>query len=170
MLPWRRHRRIGPGLDPRAQADAWQVVSLLLDYPGTDLVERLPVLRQVVGGLPAEVADPLDRFLAHVEATDLRTLQVDYVVTFDVTRKCCLHLTYFLHGDTRNRGVALVQFKQTYRRAGVEIGDEELPDHLSVVLEFGATVDLEAALDVLGGGLAGSKVPSTGLKVGEVPL
>ncbi|MFK5633578.1 MULTISPECIES: nitrate reductase molybdenum cofactor assembly chaperone [unclassified Ornithinimicrobium] len=151
MLPWRRHRRSGPGLDPHDQADAWQVVSLLLDYPGTELVERLPVLRQVVSGLPPEVADRLGRFLDHVETTDLRLLQVDYVDTFDVTRKCCLHLTYFLHGDTRNRGVALVQFKQAYRKHGAELTDPdaELPDHLSVVLEFGATVDPDAGWRLL---------------------
>ncbi|MFB9733074.1 nitrate reductase molybdenum cofactor assembly chaperone [Ornithinimicrobium kibberense] len=151
MLPWRRHRRTDPRLEPRAQADAWQLVSLLLDYPDDALVERLPALREVAAGLPDRVGMPLGRFLDHVAGADLAALQVDYVDTFDVTRKCCLHLTYFLHGDTRNRGVALVQFKQAYRKHGAELADAdaELPDHLSVVLEFGATVDPDAAWRLL---------------------
>ncbi len=155
MMPWRRHRRTRPTLAPQQQADAWQVVSLLLDYPDETLVQRLPLLDEVAAGLPEAVGGPVRRFVAHATATPLQELQRDYVETFDVTRRCALHLTYFLHGDTRNRGVALVRFKQLYREHGVELpdraegGDAELPDHLCVVLEFGATVSPEAAWKLL---------------------
>ena len=151
MLPWRRNRRTSPTLDPVTQATTWQVVSLLLDYPDETLVERLPMLTDVVGGLPEDLRMPLRRFLDHVTDVGLEELQRDYVDTFDVTRRCCLHLTYFLHGDTRNRGAALVQIKQNFRRHGVEFTDDdaELPDHLSVVLEFGATVDAPTAWKLL---------------------
>jgi nitrate reductase delta subunit len=151
MGPWRRHRRATPRLRPRQQADAWQVVSLLLEYPEPLLLERLHLLREVTATLPDPVAAPLGRFLDHVAATPLADLQTDYVDTFDVTRRCCLHLTYFTHGDTRRRGVALVQFKQAYRRSGVVLADEqaELPDHLCVVLEFGAAHDPDAGWRLL---------------------
>ena len=154
MLPWKRHRRSGQRLDAGAQADAWQLCSVLLDNPRADLPDRLPMLREVSAALPAGVGDPLRRFLDHVAGTSLRALQTDYVDTFDVTRKCALHLTYFLHGDTRNRGVALVRFKQLYRSHGVELSEDgdaggELPDYLPVVLEFGATVDPDAAWKLL---------------------
>lgn len=151
MLPWRRHRRTSSRLDPRVQADTWQLCSLLLEYPTPVLAERLPLLREASAGLPDHLAEPLGRFLEHAQATDLDVLQQAYVDTFDVTRKCALHLTYFLHGDTRNRGVALVQFKQLYRQHGVELsdGDAELPDHLAVILEFGATVAPDAAWKIL---------------------
>lgn len=158
MLPWKRHRRTQPALDAQAQADTWQVCSLLLDYPGEELPARLPLLREVVAGLPAPAAQPLGRFLDHVDSVveqeGLGALQIAYVDTFDVTRKCALHLTYFLYGDTRNRGVALVQFKQLYRQHGVELWEGEgspleLPDFLPVVLEFGATTAPEAAWKLL---------------------
>ncbi|MEO6020162.1 MAG: nitrate reductase molybdenum cofactor assembly chaperone [Knoellia sp.] len=151
MLPWRRNRRTSSSLDPVTQATTWQVVSLLLDYPDELLLERLPMFTDVVGGLPDDIRMPLGRFLAHVTEVGLAEMQRDYVDTFDVTRRCCLHLTYFLHGDTRNRGAALVQIKQSYRRHGVELSDDdaELPDHLTVVLEFGATVDGPAAWKLL---------------------
>ena len=132
---------------------AWQCASLLLGYPDEELLRHLPVLRDTVAQLPAPVGEPLGRLVATisaaVEAGELDVVQKRYVDTFDYTRRCAPYLTYFAHGDTRKRGMALVQFNQTYRRAGVEIGDEELPDHLSVVLEFGATVDLEAALKLV---------------------
>lgn len=154
MPLWRRHRRSAPRLSPQEQADTWQLCSLLLDYPQPRLLERLPVLREVVSALPTETGAPLGLFLDHLAATDLGLVQQDYVDTFDVTRRCALHLTYFLHGDTRKRGVALVQFKQLYRQHGVELAEgddagEELPDYLPVVLEFGATVAPEAAWKLL---------------------
>lgn len=151
MMPWRRHRRAEPTLSAAEQASAWQVVSLLLEHPDETLLQRVPMLTEVVAGLPTDVRMPLSRFLAHATSVDLAELQRDYVDTFDVTRRCCLHLTYFLHGDTRNRGAALVRIKQDYRKHGVELTDEdaELPDHLAVVLEFGATVHAETAWRML---------------------
>lgn len=151
MMPWRRHRRTAPGLDRRGQADAWQVISLLLDYPDERLDSLRPVLRESAAGLPDHVGGPLLDFLDRWETVPLQQVQSEYVDTFDVTRKCSLHLTYFLHGDTRKRGAALVQFKQAYRRAGVEMAEEgsELPDHLCVLLEFGASADPDAAWRLL---------------------
>ena len=141
-MKWRRHRGDEPGISGGRLADTWQVVSLLLDYPDEVLVERVPMLRDVVAELPDAQREPLTEFLDTLEGGDLGALQREYVDTFDVTRKCSLHLTYFTQGDTRRRGVALVEFKQAYRRAGVEFDtDAELPDHLCVVLEFGAVQD-----------------------------
>jgi nitrate reductase delta subunit len=151
----RASRHPAPRLDEQQLATAWQVVSLLLDYPEEALLERVPVLRRAVESLPAGFADPVCRFLAFVEATPLSALQREYVETFDVTRRCCLYLTYFAHGDTRKRGLALVQFKQAYRKAGVEFDAPELPDHLSVVLEFGAAYDAETAWKLLNDHRAG---------------
>ena len=105
------------------------------------------MLREVVATLPDAQREPLAEVLDTLEHRDLGALQAEYVDTFDVTRKCSLHLTYFTQGDTRKRGVALVEFKQAYRRAGVEFDtDAELPDHLCVVLEFGAVQDPATAL------------------------
>jgi nitrate reductase delta subunit len=130
-------------------ATAWQVASLLLEYPSDELVCRVPMLREAVAGLPADVGGPLAAYLDVLDGTHLGDLQRDYVDTFDVTRKCALHLTYFTHGDTRRRGVALVRIKQTYRRSGADLDTTELPDFLPVVLEFGALHDLDAAWKIL---------------------
>lgn len=151
MLRWVRNRRSRPKLDAAQLQASWQAVSLLLEYPDADHAARLGVVEDVLGSLPSEVGSALQQHITTSRGLDLSELQIEYVDTFDVTRKCCLHLTYYTHGDTRRRGVALIEFKQAYRRAGVQLGDEsaELPDYLPVVLEFGAFADQDAAWKLL---------------------
>jgi nitrate reductase molybdenum cofactor assembly chaperone NarJ/NarW len=150
LTPRRRSRRAdrpGNGLDEDQVRATWQVASLLLDYPTED--QPLEVVEQVVATLPEVVAAPINRFLEHRRSTPLGQLQADYVETFDTRRRCTLFLTYFLHGDTRKRGMALLRFKQAYLAAGLDLDDTELPDHLAVVLEFAATADLQTGRRLL---------------------
>lgn len=122
-------------------ATARQAASLLIGYPDEELLARLPLLRAAVAPLPAHLAGPLGEFLDHLETTPLIEQQAAYVETFDLRRRCSLYLTYYAYGDTRKRGMALLQFKHLYSRAGMTLNDAELPDHLAVVLEFAATGD-----------------------------
>ncbi|MCG8654701.1 nitrate reductase molybdenum cofactor assembly chaperone [Yimella sp. NH-Cas1] len=133
----------------------WQAVSLLLEYPHDDSDEQRAMIRASITDLPATVRDPLNAFLDHAQQVPLQDLQADFVETFDHTRRGCLYLTYFAYGDTRRRGVVLVQFKQAYRKGGAEFESDELPDHIAVVLEFGATVDVQTSWKLLGDYRAG---------------
>ncbi len=142
-------RRPKPTLPPDQLTIVWQSVSLLLDYPDEMLLARADLLRSASRRLTPEVGGSLRAFLDHLESTPLPELQADYVETFDTRRRCNLFLTYFAHGDTRKRGMALLRFKQSYLRAGFELDDGELPDHLCVVLEFAATVDQEIGRDLM---------------------
>lgn len=131
---------------------AWQSASLLLGYPDQALSAHLPLVRAAVAALPAraeEVAAPLARFLDHAGTTPVPELAAEYVRTFDHARRGCLYLSYYAYGDTRKRGMALLRFKHAYRAAGLELGDDELPDHLAVVLEFAATGDPAAGRRLL---------------------
>jgi nitrate reductase delta subunit len=128
---------------------AWQAASLLLDYPDDTLLTRLPLVRQAAGALPRSVGAPLRETADQLASLDLPTLQQRYVDTFDNRRRHNLYLTYFLHGDTRRRGVALLRFKQTYLRSGFVLDESELPDHLCVVLEYAATVDQQLGRQLL---------------------
>lgn len=118
-------------------AAAW-----LLWYPDQDLMDRLDQIEEVCAQAPPAVRDPLLRFTAHLRSADLADVQRQYVATFDTKRRACPYLSYWTDGDTRNRGLALLRFKQAYLEHGFELGPEELPDHLSVVLEFAARGDV----------------------------
>ena len=128
---------------------AWQSASLLLDYPDQALLDRLDLVRRASHELPGAVGEPLRATVARLAEATLTELEADYVDTFDSRRRHNLFLTYFAHGDTRKRGVALLRFKQTYLASGVELTDDELPDHLCVVLEYAATVDHESGRQLI---------------------
>lgn len=116
-----------------------RIASVLLRYPDEPM---LACLDDIAAALPA-VADPGDRTLLVAACDHLRSLTpteaaLSYVETFDHTRRRSLHLTYYRHGDTRARGMALLALKHAYRHAGHEPPEAELPDFLPLVLEFAA--------------------------------
>jgi nitrate reductase delta subunit len=151
---------------------AWQAASLLLGYPDEELLSRLDLIRHASVEMPDRVGEPLRACVARLGAVPLGELETAYVDTFDERRKHNLFLTYFAHGDTRKRGMALLRFKQTYLASGFELTDTELPDHLCVVLEYAATIDHDrgrqllldhrAGLELLRIGLADSGSPWAG--------
>src|SRR5687768_399196 len=122
-----------------SSAATWQIASVLLGYPDDALAAHLPALAAEVEQLPDTARAPLRRFLTHAGETPTLDLARHFVETFDHKRRCCLYLTYYAHGDTRKRGIALLEFKTAYRAAGLELGEDELPDHLAVVLEYAGT-------------------------------
>lgn len=117
----------------RPQPPPYALLSYLLRYPDDDLAAApAEVAALPAGGTRAA----LERFLA--EAGDGSGLRERYVETFDHRRRVTLHLTYYEHGDTRRRGVALLRLKRLYREAGLPFDGPELPDHLAVILAFAA--------------------------------
>lgn len=149
-LPLRLRRPKSPvdalrvrGLSGQDAAVTRLAASWLLAYPDVELLERIDGLAAAVAGLAEPVRLPLQAFLDHLDGTPLPAVQQHYVEVFDMKRRACLFLTYWTHGDTRNRGQAILRFKQAYQDAGISLGPEELPDHLAVVLEFAAVGDRE---------------------------
>jgi nitrate reductase delta subunit len=139
----RSSTRRGAPLTDAQLTVAWQAASLLLGYPDQELRDRLELIRRASLELPERVGGPLRACVVQLEEAPLVELEADYVETFDSRRRHNLFLTYFAHGDTRKRGMALLRFKQTYLASGFELTDTELPDHLCVVLEYAATIDRE---------------------------
>jgi nitrate reductase delta subunit len=166
-------RRTSPSLSAEQLTVAWQSASLLLSYPDEALRAELDIIERASAVLPARLGDPLRKLTGHVRSTPLEQLQVDYVDTFDTRRRTNLFLTYFAHGDTRKRGMALLRFKQTYLRAGFQLPESgelaELPDHLCVVLEFGATVDAKAGWRLLNDHRAGLELLRLSLRESGSP-
>ncbi|MGV9544559.1 nitrate reductase molybdenum cofactor assembly chaperone [Nocardia beijingensis] len=141
LLKLRRRPEAVVELAQRDRQLVWRIAALLLDYPTEQTLAMIGQLSSAVEGLPDEVRAHLDGCLDYLRTTPPLELAAAYVATFDMRRRASLHLTFYAYGDTRKRGMALLRFKHAYRHAGVELGDEELPDHLPVLLEFAATVD-----------------------------
>jgi nitrate reductase delta subunit len=112
----------------------WALLSFLLRYPDAAVAAARPELEAELAELPdGPVRAALERFMAGWTADP-----AEYVATFDLRRRASLHLTYYAHGDTRERGMALLRLKKLYRAAGLPLASAELPDHLAIVLAFAA--------------------------------
>jgi nitrate reductase molybdenum cofactor assembly chaperone NarJ/NarW len=117
-------------------------LSLLLQYPDARHRELLPLLADAIDAEAALLKSRRAELRALAEAmhrTDPIELESRYVDLFDRGRATSLHLFEHVHGDSRDRGPAMVDLLQTYRTAGLELDASELPDHLCVVLEFAST-------------------------------
>jgi nitrate reductase molybdenum cofactor assembly chaperone NarJ/NarW len=116
----------------------WALLSFVLRYPDADVVAARPEVEAQVAALPdGPVRDALQRFLDGWRGEAME-LAAAYVETFDLRRRASLHLTYYAHGDTRERGMALLRLKKLYRAAGLPLDSAELPDHLTIMLAFAA--------------------------------
>jgi nitrate reductase delta subunit len=146
-----------------------EICSVLLRYPDSALRELLPAVDRVIETLPQSLATPLAAFTHYLHETDLFEVQQHYVETFDMRRKCSPYLTYWTHGDTRNRGMALLAFKNAYRSDGLTTDETELPDHIAVVLEFAAQTRSPLGDDLLGEHRAVLELLHEALRVGESP-
>jgi nitrate reductase delta subunit len=132
------------------QAVVLQAASVCLQYPDDTVLPMLPLVRRAVDQLPGGAPhERLTAFLDAAAATPPTRMAEHYVEVFDTRRRCCLYLTWWSDGETRRRGGALAALKARYRTAGVELDTTELPDFLPAVLEFAATADLAAGLQLL---------------------
>lgn len=127
---------------PPAASKSLRVLARLLGYPDAELRGNLPALREALHterALPQQRLAELDALidaLAHVAPLDT---EAAYVELFDRGRATSLHLFEHVHGDSRERGPAMIDLAQTYEKAGMYLAEGEMPDFLPVVLEFTST-------------------------------
>lgn len=129
-----------------------KVLSLLLSYPSRDLQQAMPEIGDLLfsdNRLTAAVRDLLRPLIRELRDGDLYELEERYVALFDRSRSLSLNLFEHVHGESRDRGGAMVSLLETYRAAGYEPATSELPDHLPVLLEFLSTRSASEAQDIL---------------------
>jgi nitrate reductase delta subunit len=145
-----------------------KLVSLLLQYPEQPL-------REAIAALDLDEVAPVGRrqrarlrvFLEWWSARSLGELQRAYVEEFEFAKQRSLHLTYHVHGDRRQRGLALLRIRQAYAAAGFEPDAGELPDYLPMMLEF-AALD-PAGAELLDGNREAIELVAAGLRDGGSP-
>jgi nitrate reductase delta subunit len=117
----------------------FKALSALLAYPEQTMLAALPEITAIVeqpGVLPAPQRKALRALIDELAAGDPIDLQERYVALFDRGRATSLHLCEQVHGESRERGTAMVDLKQVYARAGLQLRGGELPDYLPALLEF----------------------------------
>lgn len=113
----------------------YRILSALLLYPEPELVAALPEMQAGLDARPGMRA-ALRPLLTHLAGEDLITLQQYYVQTFDRTPSHSLHLFEHIHGESRDRGQAMVDLMEEYKKHGLQMQGDELPDFVPLFLEF----------------------------------
>jgi len=119
-----------------------RVLARLLSYPDARLQRDLPDMREALRSrpilAPSRLAE-LDALMSTLAGGNRLDNEAAYVELFDRGRATSLHLFEHVHGDSRDRGPAMIDLTQTYEKAGLFLAEGELPDYLPVVLEFVST-------------------------------
>jgi nitrate reductase delta subunit len=138
---------------PKPMAKTLRVLAALLGYPNAQLRADLPEMAELLAIeaalSPARRAE-LDALMLSLARSDALQAESDYVELFDRGRATSLHLFEHVHGDSRERGPAMIDLGQTYEAAGLVLAEGELPDYLPAVLEFVSTQPAREARDFLG--------------------
>jgi len=130
-----------------------RVLAHLLRYPDAAFRAHTTELREALrseAALPTVRLAELDALLVHLGTRPTLDVEAEYVELFDRGRRTALHLFEHVHGDSRDRGPAMVDLIQTYEKAGLYLGPSELPDYLPVVLEFASSQPPQQAREFLG--------------------
>lgn len=131
----------------------YRALAVLLRYPTEETCAALPAVREAVAGdttLPAPIRRALVSLAGELSALDIYEAQERYVWLFDRTRSLSLNLYEHVHGESRDRGQAMVALLELYRAKGLELSANELPDHLPVFLEFLSILPDDEAASLLG--------------------
>lgn len=130
----------------------YRALSALLTYPTAEMTEAAGEIADTLlaeGLIPAAQRHSVDRLVRELRVDDLLDLQERYVALFDRVPSLSLHLFGQVHGDSRERGQAMVDLMELYRRHGFEVAAHELPDYLPLFLEFLGELPAEEARGML---------------------
>ena len=131
----------------------FKVLSALLSYPTEGLIEAAPEFMAVLDSeklMPAAKRGAVEALIGEIAAGDVYDLQERYGLLFDRSKTLALHMFEHVHGESRDRGQAMVDLKAMYENAGLMIAANELPDYVPLFLEFLATQPFAEARELLG--------------------
>jgi nitrate reductase molybdenum cofactor assembly chaperone NarJ/NarW len=138
---------------PRPMAKSLRVLAALLMYPDAPMRSHLPEMRELLhdeGAIALPRCAELDALMDTLRSADPLAAESDYVELFDRGRATSLHLFEHVHGDSRERGPAMIDLGETYAKAGLLLKEDELPDYLPAVLEYASTQPPREARAFLG--------------------
>lgn len=131
----------------------FKVLSILLTYPEPDWLAALPELGAALeneAGFNGDAAPCLAPLFDFLDGSKLIALQENYVSTFDRNPSHSLHLFEHIHGESRDRGAAMIDLLQEYWKRDFDASTSELPDYVPLFLEFLSLLPADEALELLG--------------------
>jgi len=131
----------------------FKVISLLLCYPESDWLAALPELQDALAaeaGFNGDASARLAPLFTQLSGTELIALQENYVATFDRNPSHSLHLFEHIHGESRDRGSAMINLLEEYWKHDFDASSSELPDYVPLFLEFLSLLPAGEALELLG--------------------
>ena len=138
---------------PRPMSKSLRVLAALLSYPDAlhrSVLAELSAVLQDERAVSAPRQQEIAALIDSIQRIDALQAEADYVELFDRGRSTSLHLFEHVHGDSRERGPAMIDLGQTYEKAGLILAEGELPDYLPAVLEFVSTQPPSEARAFLG--------------------
>jgi nitrate reductase delta subunit len=130
-----------------------KALAALLTYPTAELQQAADEIARAIDAetaIPARLRGQIGELVSDVSTVDLYDLQERYVLLFDRTRSLSLHLFEHVHGESRDRGQAMIDLKAHYEKHGLAISAVELPDFIPLFLEFLSTLPAAEAHELLG--------------------
>ena len=127
--------------------------AVLLGYPSPELQANIGDIRAALASemaLSRAAMRRLEQVLARLEKQDILEAQAEYSELFDRSRALSLHLFEHVHGDSRERGQAMIDLGQQYVDRGYMLETHELPDFIPVFLEFVSCLPPAEAREILG--------------------
>ena len=131
------------------QPKTLKAISLLLHYPDQDLLDHLSELQAITDAETAMQSGCLTPLYQHLGQGDLYLFEENYVALFDRGRGTSLYLFEHVHGESRDRGQAMVDLLTMYGESGFDLPPGELPDYLPVFLEYLSLLDAAKAKQLL---------------------
>lgn len=134
------------------QANTFKALGILLCYPKQEWLDEagnIVDLVQQEGIVSSQDIVGLKQLAAQLKSSDLLDAQEEYVDTFDRVRSLSLHLFEHVHGESRDRGQAMVDLSERYQEQGFALAASELPDYLPVFLEYLSLLPKNTALEEL---------------------
>lgn len=116
-----------------------KILSRLLDYPQPDLWQNADLIEQHIAAstvFSSAAKAELFKLLNNVVTQDVMDAQENYSFLFDRGRALSLLLFEHVHGDSRDRGQAMVDLLNVYQNNGFELNARELPDYIPLFLEY----------------------------------
>ena len=130
----------------------YKLLSAVLSYPTAEFQSAAQELVRALDHeklLPAKQRAAVAALICDLAGEDLLEIQARYVDLFDRTRSLSLHLFEHVHGESRDRGQAMVSLLERYQQAGLDVAAQELPDYIPLFLEFLSTLEIAEARENL---------------------